>query len=170
MRKKLLQRSLIVVAFVLAAAQMIRPERTNPAVDHERTVQAHLAVPAEVTAVFERACRDCHSNRTQWPWSSHVAPVSWLVVDDVNHGRSHLNLSEWATYDRKKADKLLDEICEEISDGGMPLRSYRWVHPEARLSTGEVELVCSWSREQRQKLSEMVARPATDPVTSQPLD
>jgi hypothetical protein len=167
--KKLLPRALMVLAFLFAAAQMIRPERTNPTSDPTRAVHAHLTVPAEVSAVFERSCRDCHSNQTRWPWYSHVAPVSWLVIDDVNHGRSHLNLSEWAAYDAKKADKILDEICEEISDGGMPLRSYRWMHPGARLTDSDVRLLCDWSRQQRQRLAESLAQPpakADTPLTS----
>ncbi|HXE91429.1 MAG TPA: heme-binding domain-containing protein [Terriglobales bacterium] len=157
--KKLLPRALMVLGFLFVVAQLIRPERTNPASDPARAVHARLAVPAEVSAVFERACRDCHSNQTRWPWYSHVAPVSWLVVDDVNHGRRHVNLSEWASYGHTEADEILDEICEEISDGGMPLRSYRWMHPEARLSQADVRLLCDWSRKQRQRLAESVAQP-----------
>ena len=73
------------------AIQFVRPPRTNPPIEAARTLQARLALTADETRVLERACRDCHSNETRWPWYSQVAPVSWWVIDHVNHGRSHFN-------------------------------------------------------------------------------
>ena len=79
---------------LIAAAigiQFIRPARTNPAIDPTRTLAATTELPHETAVVLERACRDCHSNDTRWPWYSNVAPISWFVIDHVNHGRSHFN-------------------------------------------------------------------------------
>lgn len=79
-----------------------------------------------------RACFDCHSNETRWPWYSHVAPVSWLVQRDVEEGRRVLNFSEWhRTYDEA------GESAEVILAGEMPLRNYLFMHPSARLSPEE---------------------------------
>lgn len=87
--------------------------------------------------LFARACADCHSNETRWPWYSRVAPVSWLVAHDVAGGREHLNVSEW---NRKQKDA--HEAAEEVEEGQMPLPIYLPMHPEARLSPGEkAELV-----------------------------
>ncbi len=87
-----------VVAFVavLLGTQLIRPARTNPPTDPSRTITARMRVTPEVAAVLKRACRDCHSNETTWPWYSNVAPISWLVIDHVRSGRRHFNYSEWA--------------------------------------------------------------------------
>lgn len=79
-----------------------------------------------------QSCGDCHSNETDWPWYSHVAPVSWLVQHDVDEARQHLNFSE---FDRPQRDA--HEAVEEIEEGEMPLRKYLWLHPEARLDAQE---------------------------------
>ena len=75
-----------------------------------------------------RACYDCHSNETKWPWYAHVAPVSWLVAHDVHEAREHLNFSEW---DKEQRDA--DEATHEVEEGEMPLAIYTLLHPEARL-------------------------------------
>jgi len=87
----------------------------------------------------ERACFDCHSNETVWPWYSHIAPVSWLVQQHVDEGREYLNFSEWGTADREGEEG--DEMAEQINDGEMPLTSYLPTHPEARLTDDEKQLL-----------------------------
>ncbi|MGH9313488.1 MAG: heme-binding domain-containing protein [Vicinamibacterales bacterium] len=129
----------------LVGAQAIRPERTNPPVAEARTIKRQMSVPPAAGAVLERACRDCHSNRTDWPWYSHVAPVSWFVIDHVNHGRSHLNFSEWSSYQPDRRRELVDGICKQARDGTMPLPSYTWIHWSARLSPADVNGLCSLS-------------------------
>jgi Haem-binding domain len=98
--------------------------------------------------VLERACRDCHSNRTEWPWYSNVAPVSWFVIDHVNHARSHLNFSDWSSYAPERRRKLLTGVCKETRSGAMPLSSYTWIHWSARLSPADVEALCNWAQPQ----------------------
>lgn len=88
---------------------------------------------AETRTLVSRACRDCHSNETTWPWYSYVAPVSWAVQRHVSEGRNELNFSEW---DRSQE---VDEIIEVVRDGSMPPRYYTLMHPEARLTGAEVE-------------------------------
>ena len=102
---------------------------------------AAMTVPADAAAVLKRACRDCHSNDTTWPWYSGVAPVSWLVIDHVRSGRRHFNYSEWTRYESEKARKILHDICEETRDGSMPIGSYLLAHREARLSEADVRPV-----------------------------
>ena len=85
--KRILKWTGITLVVLLVVIQAVRPAKTNPAVDESRTIQAHSQITPEVTAILERACYDCHSNKTIWPWYSQVAPVSWLLVSDVNDGR-----------------------------------------------------------------------------------
>jgi hypothetical protein len=134
----------VLVMAVAAAIQFVRPARTNPAIEPGRTLTGSTAVPEEVAEVLDRACRDCHSNATRWPWYSNVAPVSWFVLDHVNHGRSHLNFSEWTRYTPSEADKLMTNVCDLVQKGDMPLRSYTWMHRSARLGSREVEALCAW--------------------------
>ena len=133
---------------VLATAvliQFIRPPRTNPVVDHSSSLMSARPVPADVQRVLDRGCRDCHSNDTRWPWYSRVAPVSWFVIDHVNHGRSHFNYSDWARYDAGEADRLFAKACSLVRDRRMPLTSYTWMHPSARLSDADVAALCAWT-------------------------
>ena len=81
-----------------------------------------------------RACFDCHSNLTKWPWYSHVAPMSWLVQHDVDDGRKHLNFSEW-----QKKYKDADDASELVTEGEMPLSVYLLLHAEAKLTPEETK-------------------------------
>jgi hypothetical protein len=83
-------------------------------------------------ALAKRACFDCHSNETVWPWYSYVAPISWLVYNDTMEGRSRLNFSEWST-----SPRVSDEIGGVISEGEMPPAVYLPMHPSARLTAAE---------------------------------
>jgi len=105
---------------VLAVSQVFRPARTNPPTDPVREIHANETIDPRVAAVLTRSCNDYHSNRTVWPWYSHVAPASWLVVSDVNRGRNALNFSEWSTYGAKQQQEHLGEICKEVAEGEMP--------------------------------------------------
>jgi hypothetical protein len=91
---------------------------------------------AEARALAVRACFDCHSNETKWPWYAHVAPVSWLAVHDVDEGREHLNFSEW-----DRPQKEAHEASEELLEGEMPLSIYLPLHPEARLTDTEKKVL-----------------------------
>lgn len=103
----------------------------------------------EVAAILDRSCRDCHTYETRWPWYSHVAPMSWLVISHVNEGREHLSLSDWASYNPSDAAHALAEMCEEVRDGGMPLGSYLIAHRSAALGDADVEALCAWTERER---------------------
>ena len=111
--------SLGLVVFVVLA-QLIRPSRTNPPIEHAREIGANLSLTPEVGAIFERSCNDCHSNRTVWLWYSGVAPASWLVAYDVHEGRRRMNFSEWDAHTSQERIKLLDRMCPDVSKGEMP--------------------------------------------------
>jgi hypothetical protein len=137
------------VAFVsiggTLAIQLVRPARTTPPTDPSRTMAAIVQVPPEVATVLDRACRDCHSHDTRWPWYSNVAPVSWFVIDHVNHGRRHFNYSDWAQYDKDQVPRLLKDICALTRKEQMPISSYLWLHPEARISDRDITALCDWT-------------------------
>lgn len=142
--KKWLGRIALALAVIFALIQGYRPDRTNPPIDPARTIQASMPVPPEVDKIFSRSCNDCHTNATHWPWYSNVAPFSWMVAEDVKEGREHLNLSEWASYPPNDAKHALEEICEEVKKGKMPMREYTWTHRNARLSPADKQTICAW--------------------------
>jgi len=145
---KALRWLLLIGVGLFAIAQFIRPAKTNPSVASTMAIESYVQVDPNVAAILERSCNDCHSNKTRWPWYSQVAPVSWFVVDHVNHGRSNLNFSEWGSYDRENQRQLLKEICGEVKSGAMPLSSYTPLHPGSILTVEDVSAICNWSAQQ----------------------
>lgn len=142
---------LLPVAALVLLIQAHRPERANPPVAAARTIEASLEVPSEVRALLNRSCTDCHSHRTAWPWYSQVAPVSWILASHVSEGRKHLNFSDWPGSHKPQA--LLEEICEEVEQGGMPLAGYALLHPSAKLSPAERGVICTWSKSAAPRLA-----------------
>lgn len=153
-RFKLLKWFGISVIALLVVLQFIRPAKTNPSVKDTQTIEAHLQVSAPVAAILDRSCRDCHSNNTRWPWYSHVAPVSWYVIDHVNHGRSHLNFSDWGSLSSRDAETMLNAICKEVKSGAMPLTSYTRMHRDAKLTPQDVNTICDWTLVESHRLRE----------------
>jgi hypothetical protein len=143
----------IVVACLFILLQLKRPARTNPVSEPSQSIEAHVQIPPQVKEILDRSCRDCHSNNTEWPWYTNVAPVSWWISDHVNEGRKQLNLSEWGKLDRDRQDKKLRQICDEVEDGAMPLSSYLPLHPKAKLSEQDKKTLCDWTAAEREQLS-----------------
>ena len=146
MTASVLRRAVLGLVVLGIAAQLYRPARTNPPADPTNAITAAAAVPAEAAAVLTRSCYDCHSNETRWPWYSNVAPISWGVIGHVSEGRSRLNFSAFGAYTPAKRVALLEKVCEEVREGGMPLGSYLLVHADARLSDADRKAICDWTR------------------------
>ncbi len=144
--KKVLKWSLVVLSLLFLGAQVYRPDRTTPPVDAGKAIAAHTRMTPEVAAILRRSCNDCHSSETVWPWYSNVAPASWFLKKHVDEGRRELSFSEWGTYPRRKRERKLHEICEQVESGEMPLKSYLPLHPSARLSDEDRRTVCEWAR------------------------
>ena len=151
--RKALKWLLIVLVAVFVGLQFVRPARTNPAFDQAQTIHACLQMTPQVSAILDRSCQDCHSNSTRWPWYSNVVPASWFLVDHVNEGREHLNFSEWGKLDKRRADKRLEEMCEQVSEREMPMDSYTWIHRSAKLSDEDRKILCSWTEAERKRLA-----------------
>ncbi len=143
---KRLKQIAVVLVVAIAAAQLVRPGRANPPLDAGRTIQARMAAESGLVAVLDRSCRDCHSNRTVWPWYTQIAPLSWLMAYGVREGRKAVNFSEWATYSPERQRTLLSRSCRDASDGKMP-GPYTLLHPETRLAARDVDLICTAARQ-----------------------
>ncbi len=141
-----LKQAAVVLVIVFAAAQLVRPERANPAADVNLAIQAHAGAASRLGATLDRACGDCHSNKTAWPWYTNIAPVSWAMAYGVTAGRKAVNFSEWGTYRPERQRKLLVESCQDVSTGKMP-GAWTLLHPEAKLSALDVETICSAARQ-----------------------
>lgn len=132
-RHKRLRIGGIIVLLVAVVGIQLLPaglERNNPPVTQEPAWDSTTTRDLVV-----RACYDCHSNETYWPWYSYVAPLSWMILQDVHKGREVLNFSEWTNGQLEQAE--IEEIVELVSKDMMPLPYYEILHPEARLSSVE---------------------------------
>ena len=129
---------LIAVVVILIGIQFIPVDRTNPPVTEE------IKAPENVLNILQTSCYDCHSNKTDWPWYSYVAPVSFFITSDVSEGRHHLNFTEWNKYDEKRKEKKLDHVADMVEEGDMPLASYKLMHPSAKLDKEKVNVIKEW--------------------------
>ena len=146
-------RIVLIVIAIFAAIQLYRPAKTNPRVDPAKTLAANTEMPPDVKQIIDHSCTDCHTGNTVWPKYSYVAPVSWMVVDDVNEGRRHLNFSDWGSYSVERQQRKLSSICDEVKDGGMPLRQYTWMHHGTALNQQQRDAVCAWTRAEQQRIT-----------------
>jgi hypothetical protein len=144
---RIVRRCGLVLLIFFVVAQFIRPAKTNPPSNPAASLMTKA--PREVAQIFDRACRDCHSNDTSWPLYSQIAPMSWLVTYDVREGRDHFNYSEWTSIDPDDQDKLLGGVCTLAKKGRMPLWQYLVIHRGAKLSSADVTTLCTWSEKMR---------------------
>lgn len=129
MKKKLSKLIVILIAGALALFLLIQLVPYGRAHANPPVVQEPQWDSPETRALAQRACFDCHSNETVWPWYSNIAPVSWLVQRDTDEGRQKLNFSEWG-----RGEQEVDEIFEVVKEGEMPLPIFLITHPEARFN------------------------------------
>lgn len=127
------------VVCLIAIMQFWPIERTNP------PVISDIQSPPEVKTILRLACYNCHSNETQWPWYSRVAPVSWLLVHDVDDARKQLNFSDWEAIPNEDRPALARKMWREVENDEMPLPIYRIMHPEARLSEIQKNVLKDWA-------------------------
>ncbi|MDH4224510.1 MAG: heme-binding domain-containing protein [Deltaproteobacteria bacterium] len=110
----------------------------------ERNPEARNLSPiltGEGDKILKRACFDCHSNETRWPWYSKVPPLSLGIAYHVSEAREHINFSKWDTLSAHKKGENLQEALHEIKEGDMPLGTYLMLHEEARLSKADVDKI-----------------------------
>jgi hypothetical protein len=138
---------------ILVGAQFIHPEKNVAPAGGPNDISARHPVPSDVQGLLQRACYDCHSNRTYYPWYAEIQPVGWWLASHVNDGKRHLNFSEFGTYSAKRTVSKLDEISEDVSQHAMPLQSYTWAHPEARLTPAEVNRLADWAENLRDEIA-----------------
>ena len=140
--KKILKWIFVALVVAFGLLQLTNPPRTNPPVVSD--LMAKNAPPPQVAAMLHAACYDCHSSETKWPWYSRVAPMSWLIANDVNDGRKNLNLSDWPNDNPTRAAKRLEDMSEEIGYGEMPPKKYTAIHTDARLTPSQLKELTDW--------------------------
>jgi heme-binding protein len=109
---------------------------------------------AEAARIVRASCQNCHSERTDWPWYSYVPPMSWMVEQDVNTARSHMNFSRWNEYSADEKQQYLSKMSFLVKRRAMPLPRYLKLHPEARLTDEQVAYLSQWARREAKRVSD----------------
>jgi hypothetical protein len=123
------------------AAQFFQPSRHKPSTDPTRSIWWNQRVDPRVGDILRRSCANCDSDETEWPWYSKISPVSWWVARHVENGREKLNLSDWSTASQDEIEEIYDSVAKKK----MPLASFCLMHPEARLSKADQDLLLAWT-------------------------
>lgn len=150
-RSKLRKRGLVglviasSIALTLAHGNSRDPKRSPFT---EKALLEGSVVPAPVRSILQRACRDCHSDNTVWPWYADVPPISWQVHRDVTRGRAFMNLSKWSEYSDDERRGFMMAIRAATQSRVMPPTKYVWMHRSAKLSDADLKALEEWARAQ----------------------
>jgi hypothetical protein len=142
---KILKRITLVLVAVLLILQFIRPTKNIADGPQTSDISSRLIVPPDVLSMLHASCYDCHSNATRYPWYAEVQPVGWLLNNDIQEGRQHLNFSEFATYPLRRQFIKLQQIGEQVDGEDMPLPKYLIMHADAKLSPEQRERLVAWT-------------------------
>ncbi len=140
----MVKKILVGLLLLMVVMQLLQPTKNVSEGISTNDISKTYAVPADVQNVFEKKCYDCHSNNTHYPWYIHIQPIGWWMASHIKDAKDHLNFSEFKKYDEKKAHHKLEELSEEITEGSMPLKSYVWLHAEAKVTPEENKKINDW--------------------------
>lgn len=135
-------------AFLLAALvviQFIHPKKNKAGGVQSNYIGNVYPLVEDVKAILAKACNDCHSNNTRYPWYSKLQPVDWWMNNHVIDGKKHLNFDDYTNRNLRYQYHKLEEIAEQVKKGEMPLNSYTWIHKDARLSESEKKTLVNWA-------------------------
>ena len=146
---KVFKKILVFLLIVLIAMQFFRPQKNIAAPPFPNDISTLYPVPPEVDIILKKACNDCHSNNTKYPWYNNFQPVSGWLQDHIKEGKGEVNFNEFATYRIGKQYRKLLEIKEQVEKDEMPLSSYTLIHTNAKLSEAEKKTLTDWAESLR---------------------
>jgi hypothetical protein len=144
------------LAVVFLALQAIRPARNLSAAapfTGKDDITVLYPPPPDVKQILATSCGDCHSNQTRYPWYAEVQPVGWWLAGHIKDARRNLNLAEFGSYTRKRQMKKLEALRDEVRDRAMPLKSYTFLHRDARLTDAQIAALCNWAEAAEDKIA-----------------
>jgi hypothetical protein len=142
--KKVFKRMGIFLLLLFVVIQFIRTAKNNSTQPTPSSITTQHIVPTNVATILSKACNDCHSNNTIYPWYNNVQPVTWWLNNHITNGKRHLNFDEFTSYRIAKQYKRMNDCIEEIKENEMPLESYTWIHKDAILTEAEKQTLYDW--------------------------
>ena len=149
-----LKRGILGLAVILPLTVMLVSGNTSGAKTadvSERNRLSAFDAPLPVRAILQRACADCHSEETKWPWYSNLPPVSWQIRADVDTARAVMDLSRWNEYTDEERREFASQIARSTRVQVMPPPKYLWMHHDAKLSNAEVDILKDWAHAQAER-------------------
>ena len=141
----MLKKILISLLVLLIAVQFIHPERNKVPGRQANALETIFPVPGNIKTILEKACNDCHSNNSVYPWYSNIQPVHWWLNSHIRDGKGHLNFDEYSNKTLRFQYHKMEEIAEQVKEEEMPLKSYTWLHSDARLTEAERKELIDWA-------------------------
>ena len=145
MFKKVLKYTGLFLLAVLVVIQFIHPKKNKSEGPQPNYIGNNFAIPPDVKSILAKACNDCHSNNTRYPWYSKLQPVHWWLDKHIRNGKKGLNFDEYISKRLRYQYHKMEEVIEQLKDGKMPLNSYTWTHKNARLSAEEKNKIVDWA-------------------------
>jgi hypothetical protein len=143
---------LLLIALIVI--QFFHPKKNIHEGEQPNALAKLHAVPADVKVILKKACDDCHTNNTVYPWYSKIQPVDWWLNDHVVEGKNQLNLDELASRPAWLRYHKLEEVIEQVKEGKMPIDSYTWTHKDARLTDEEKAKLTGWAQGIRDEMKQ----------------
>lgn len=156
----MIKKIFIFLLFALVVIQFIRPKKNKAEGPQPNYIGNNFAVPEDVKSILAKACNDCHSNNTNYPWYANFQPVLWWLDKHIKDGKKELNYDEYTSRSLRYQFHKMEETIEMVKEGEMPLNSYTWIHKDAKLSPEERSKLTNWAN------SIMVTMKATYPIDS----
>lgn len=145
--KKVLKTTGWILLIALVVIQFFRPAKSNVettvSVNH---ISSKFPIPADVNTILEKACNDCHSNHSTYPWYHSIQPVGWWLNNHITEGKQQLNFSEYTNKRLRYQYHKMEEVIEQVKEGEMPLDSYTWTHRDAILTIEEKTKLLDWAK------------------------
>jgi hypothetical protein len=141
----MIRKIFVFLLIALIVIQFFHPGKNQTGGNQPRNIASVYALPANVKTILDKACADCHSNNTVYPWYSKIQPVDWWMAGHVDEGKRELNFDEFATYELRRQYHKLEEISKTVKEEEMPLNSYTWIHKNAILTDEEKNSMIAWA-------------------------
>ncbi len=136
---------MLALLVALIIIQFIHPKKNKAEGSQPNYIGNNFTLPADVKTILEKACNDCHSNNSNYPWYANLQPVHWWMEKHIKDGKKHLNYDEYTNRPIRYQYHKMEETIEMIKEGEMPLNSYTWTHKDAKLSEEEKTKLISWA-------------------------
>jgi hypothetical protein len=142
---KIFKKIMWVLLAALIVIQFIHPKKNKAEGIQPNYIGNVYAIPADVKTILAKACNDCHSNNTNYPWYANFQPVHWWLNGHIKDGKKHINYDDYTTKSLRYQYHKMEETIEMVKEGEMPLKSYTWTHKDAKLTEAEKNAIIGWA-------------------------